>query len=484
MRSSRKHLLIIMIIAIGLAMTASLVYVNAATTIKGTGRVNSCDGVNVRSSSSTSSSIITALSDNTKVNLLGIIFKSTTSTSATKKWFKVSVNGKTGYIRSDLIDSISYPGVKAVTTASVNYRVGAGIKMTKKGTFKKGTEVTICLKATPVSSTAGTSKTWYMVKVGSKRYYAVSTYFKIKTSSQVDTIEDKSTMTTPVFTKSKVVHPDTINVGDAFTLSGTVKCDKTIKKVTFGIKDAEDDWMMSTTKTVDAKSFDISRIDANVKFGRIAPGTYRYVGIFYVGNSSYKKINYQFTVVAKSTSLTKSVVKTRINQMLESLEGYYFTTDGKACSNSSGSRCMVDNVVRDNTRVKKLVKTNKGEGKIDPNLFPYHYGPSGGVLIKGWSCCGFASFAGWYVGAKSINSDVNYVMVKTGCAYSKENIQKYAKIGDVLRSDGHSFMIVGIYDNGCDVLDSNWDKNCIVSKHRIKWGDYTSVTISRATNRA
>ena len=146
----------------------------AASVPEATGQINSSDGAILRKSSSTSSKKLCVLSDNTYVTITKEVFKSKTSTSKKYKWYYVSANGKKGYIRADLVDNIKYGSIEGKIKSKVNYRAGAGTKMKLKGSFKKGSKVTVVLKATPVYSTRGTSNTWYKVKVGSNYYYVCS----------------------------------------------------------------------------------------------------------------------------------------------------------------------------------------------------------------------------------------------------------------------------------------------------------------------
>lgn len=143
------------------------------------GKVDSREGAYVRSSASILSGKVTCLKDNTDLTILDVVFTSATSTASTDKWYHVSVNGKTGYIRGDLVDTISYSPVKAKTTDDLNYRAGAGILMSRKGTFDNGTDVEVCLIATPVSAYNGGNNTWYMIKTGSSYSYVVSTYVNL-----------------------------------------------------------------------------------------------------------------------------------------------------------------------------------------------------------------------------------------------------------------------------------------------------------------
>lgn len=151
----------------------------AASVKNATGLVNSKSGAYLRKTTSSSSKKVKLLKNNTKLTIKKVVFTKKTSTAKKYKWYQVTASGKSGYIRSDLVDTIKYTTVKGKITSKVNYRVGAGTKMKKKGSFKKGKEITIYLKAKPVSSTKGSSSTWYMVKVGSKKYYICSKQVKL-----------------------------------------------------------------------------------------------------------------------------------------------------------------------------------------------------------------------------------------------------------------------------------------------------------------
>lgn len=143
------------------------------------GQINSSDGAVLRKSASSDSAKKSVLKDNTVIIIHKEVFKSKTSTSKKNKWYYVTANGKEGYIRSDLVDNIRYGYVSGKAKVKVNYRNGAGTKMKKKGSFSKGAAVTVVLKATPVSSTKGSSGTWYKILSGGKYYYVCSSNVKL-----------------------------------------------------------------------------------------------------------------------------------------------------------------------------------------------------------------------------------------------------------------------------------------------------------------
>lgn len=85
----------------------------------GSGRITCSSTVNLRSEANTSSSILASLSNGTAVTITGV----------SGGWYKVSVNGKTGYIKADYITTsvsssanmASYSGLSAKRTAVLDY---------------------------------------------------------------------------------------------------------------------------------------------------------------------------------------------------------------------------------------------------------------------------------------------------------------------------------------------------------------------------
>lgn len=498
-----------------LVMAIAVVGVNALTVKSATAKVDAKGGVNLRKSASTSSKVVKTLKNNSKLTIKSVVFKSKTSTKASKKWYKVTAGKKSGYIRADYVDSIKYKETKAIVTDDdVLYRVGAGKEMTSKGSFKKNQEVSVLLKATPVKSTAGDSTTWYMVKIGDKKYYSCSKYFKEieekaeeKSDDKKDeksddkTGEDKKdeqkddekpeTPETPAefsIECEKLVYPSgELKEGEPFSISGKIKCNYKISKINIGIVDANGDWVNKVTKNPNSKTFDISTVDVSVRFGRIIAGSYKYKAVVYSDEAGTHKTAFNKSFSVKSNAektLKDETVMARINEMIAALENKYFTSDKKACTNSVGDTCNVDNVVKKNNIVLELLGENKGGKNLNTALLPQHYSADGTSLTRGWSCCGFGNFAGWYVGADKITDDVTYRAVKINCEYNYENMSKYARVGDILRSLSHTAMVISVEEDGVLVLDSNWNHDCKVTVHKMTYGFYSTVTINRPTNRA
>lgn len=177
---------VLMVIAGIMTVCSSGAY--AATVPAAYGQIDSSVGVNLRSSASTDSDVVTVLADDTSVRIHREVFKTSTSTASADIWYYVTANGKKGYVRSDLVDNVSYGSVKGKITEDVTYRKGAGTTMKDAGIFRKGKKVTVVLKARPVKSARGSNKTWYKVKKGRKYYYVCSSRVELsKTTKKANT---------------------------------------------------------------------------------------------------------------------------------------------------------------------------------------------------------------------------------------------------------------------------------------------------------
>lgn len=169
--------IILFVMAAVFAVCSSGVF--AASVPKATGQINSCDGAILRKSSSANSQQLLVLDDGTNLKIHKEIFKKKKSTSDVNKWYYVTANGVKGYVRADLVDNISYGTITGKIKSKVKFRYGAGIKMKKAGTLKKGTKVTVVLVSNPVKSTKGSSIKWYKIFTGSGYYYVCSSKVKL-----------------------------------------------------------------------------------------------------------------------------------------------------------------------------------------------------------------------------------------------------------------------------------------------------------------
>jgi cell wall-associated NlpC family hydrolase len=123
--------------------------------------------VNVRSSPSTSASVITKLS-NSRVSIV----------DKSSDWYKVSFNGKTGWVSSDYIKVITIKGT--INASGVNFRESASTSGKIIDSLSKGTSVQVL----------DTHSGWHKVKVGSKVGYVAT---KFVSSTNTDEKSSRST---------------------------------------------------------------------------------------------------------------------------------------------------------------------------------------------------------------------------------------------------------------------------------------------------
>ena len=90
--------------------------------------------------------------------------------------------------------------------------------------------------------------------------------------------------------------PSKIKKGKGFTIKGTVTSDKKIKKVTVKILNSSGKKMQSASKSPNAKSFSIKKLDPKIRFGKLKKGKYTYQIIATDSVQTLTLVNKQFTV--------------------------------------------------------------------------------------------------------------------------------------------------------------------------------------------
>ena len=181
--------------------------------------------------------------------------------------------------------------------------------------------------------------------------------------------------------------------------------------------------------------------------------------------------------------VTEAVVVERIKKLQAAFSGKYFTTTQSSCGNSKCGKCNAPNVVKKDW-VKEAID-------LVPKSFSMKHYYYGGSLPNGWSCCGFANYAGWYIFAQKSNHKVKFKQQATG-EFNYTTMSK-AKPGDIIRlgnkakkgSSTHSAIVVDVTPTGVKVFDCNFQHYNYVYTHTIGYTQYSKykyVTISRATN--
>lgn len=284
--------------------------VYAASSPTATATVTIKGGAYIRKSTSMTSKRIKFVNKGAKVVVRKEVFNTKTSTAAKNRWYYVSYGGKSGYMRANWLGGFKYDPDAAKATANIVYRAGAGSAMKKKGTFKKGTSLSVVLQC----KAKGSSAVWYKVKKGSKVYYmpGKKVSFAVVPTAPVigkpapitsaDEVASSRTTTTggkngkPEFELTDVRYPASIGESLPFSIMGKITCSETMEKAVVNIFNSSGKVVLTNTKTVNSKKFDVKALDAGIKFGSLKPGTYKYAFGVYVGGKLYTQISEPFKV--------------------------------------------------------------------------------------------------------------------------------------------------------------------------------------------
>lgn len=90
--------------------------------------------------------------------------------------------------------------------------------------------------------------------------------------------------------------PSRIKKGKSFTIKGSVKSNKKIKKVTVQILDGGGSVVVKASKKPNAKSFSVKKLDKKIKFGKLKKGSYTYQVIATDSVQTLTLVNKQFNV--------------------------------------------------------------------------------------------------------------------------------------------------------------------------------------------
>ena len=144
---------------------------------------------------------------------------------------------------------------------------------------------------------------------------------------------------------SNYTSPTTVTLGASFTLKGKITANMKIKRVEIGVVDSNNRWTAQKydNPAVNAKSFDISKADSSIRFGKLSAGTYKYR--IYAHTSDGKVhivLNKAFTVKKKTTTAVKSTAKISGYTAPTTLTlGSPFTLKGKVTANMQINKVMV-----------------------------------------------------------------------------------------------------------------------------------------------
>ena len=107
------------------------------------------------------------------------------------------------------------------------------------------------------------------------KYWYIS---EINASTRTKPSSTSSAAAVPTSTlKIKAVKaPSRVKKGKAFTIKGTVKSNKKIKKVTVQVLDSAGTAVLKASKKPNAKSYSVKKLDSKIKFKKLKRGSYTY----------------------------------------------------------------------------------------------------------------------------------------------------------------------------------------------------------------
>ena len=151
--------------------------------------------------------VITTLSKGTTVAVL----------NNSSSWYKVSVNGKEGYVSGEYLTGTTATDVALGTgtvkcSSSVNFRSAPNTSSTSYGELKNGTKVNV----------VGVSSGWYKVTYNGKTGYIHPDYITLASSSAGTAIAPSNTVTSTTGTAGKVKCSSSVNLRSEANTSSSI----------------------------------------------------------------------------------------------------------------------------------------------------------------------------------------------------------------------------------------------------------------------
>lgn len=159
------------------------------TTKPASGQVNRRTGVVVRKSASSHSKKVARIPNNKKITMEHMTFTTTKNYSRKQRWFYIKCGSVKGYVPVNQVDHVRYQYRKVKAKRNLTYRYGAGYKMRKKGTLKKGTTLSLCLE----TKAKGSKTLWYRFRYGKKFYFVSSKDLNLTETVRVEEDRDNNT---------------------------------------------------------------------------------------------------------------------------------------------------------------------------------------------------------------------------------------------------------------------------------------------------
>ena len=145
-----------------------------------------------------------------------------------------------------------------------------------------------------------------------KCHTALNKKFKVTAASKSKSTSKSTSLGASL---KSVKYPGTLTQGKTFSVKGKVKGSKKIKTITIGVTKANGSWtsVKYTKKKINAKSYNLKKLDSKLKFGKLSPGSYKYR--IDVTTTAGKKTlaNRAFTVKAAPAVTTAATVSNEGN---------------------------------------------------------------------------------------------------------------------------------------------------------------------------
>ena len=138
-------------------------------------------------------------------------------------------------------------------------------------------------------------------------------------------------------TISSAVYPSTLYQGEAFSISGKITSNYQLSKVTVSVTDKAGKTIISASSMPYAKKYDVSKLDARIKFGTLGTGTYKYRITATDSKQTRTLISSRFEVISKPLYSTLKI------------ESYNYPT-----SLSKGSPYSIKGSISSNKRITKV----------------------------------------------------------------------------------------------------------------------------------
>ena len=130
---------------------------------------------------------------------------------------------------------------------------------------------------------------------------------------------------------SSPVVPTTIYQGDGFSISGSITSNCKINKVIVSVVDKSGRTLLSATAKPAAKSYNIKKLDAKVRFGKLGAGVYTYKVVAQDAKQTSTLVNRQFEVIKRPSTSTLKI--TSYNYPSSIKKGKPFSIKGNITSN-------------------------------------------------------------------------------------------------------------------------------------------------------